>query len=67
MFYTRINKIKVFNNREGFPGLLNSAEMRIYSYAGGQQAGTGILPSLMLSDLTDLPDKRKYVILNAYN
>jgi hypothetical protein len=23
MFYSRINKIKVFNNREGFPGLFN--------------------------------------------
>jgi hypothetical protein len=34
MFYTRINKIKVFNNREGFLGLFNSAEMRIYSYVG---------------------------------
>jgi hypothetical protein len=33
MFYTRINKIKVFNNREGFLGLFNRAEMRIYSYA----------------------------------
>jgi hypothetical protein len=29
MFYTRINKIKVFDNREGFFGLFNSAEMRI--------------------------------------
>ena len=33
MFYTRINKIKVFDNREGFLGLFNRhAEMRIYSY-----------------------------------
>jgi hypothetical protein len=33
MFYTRINKIKVFNNREGFLWLFNRrAEMRIYSY-----------------------------------
>jgi hypothetical protein len=32
MFYARINKIKVFNNREGFLGLFNRAEMRIYSY-----------------------------------
>jgi hypothetical protein len=33
MFYARINKIKVFNNREGFLGLFNrSAELRIYSY-----------------------------------
>jgi hypothetical protein len=26
MFYTRINKIKVFNNREGFLGLFNRTE-----------------------------------------
>jgi hypothetical protein len=26
MFYTRISKIKVFNNREGFLGLFNIAE-----------------------------------------
>jgi hypothetical protein len=29
MFYVRINKIKVFNNREGFLGLFNRAELRI--------------------------------------
>jgi hypothetical protein len=29
MFYARINKIKVFDNREGFLGLFNSAKMRI--------------------------------------
>jgi hypothetical protein len=32
MFYARINQIKVFNNREGFLGLFNRAEMQIYSY-----------------------------------
>jgi hypothetical protein len=33
MFYTRINKIKVFDNHEGFLGLFNKrAEMQIYSY-----------------------------------
>jgi hypothetical protein len=33
MFYTRINKIKIFNNREGFLGLFNrGAELRIYSH-----------------------------------
>ena len=35
MFYARINKIKVFNNREGFLGLFNRAEMRIYGFATG--------------------------------
>jgi hypothetical protein len=39
MFYTRINKIKVFDNREGFLGLFNrGAEMRIYSYVKGMKA-----------------------------
>jgi hypothetical protein len=34
MFYVRINKVKVFNNREGFLGLFNRrAELRIYSVA----------------------------------
>ena len=32
MFYARINKIKIFNNREGVLGLFNRAEMRIYAY-----------------------------------
>jgi hypothetical protein len=36
MFYVRINKIKIFNNREGFLGLFNRAEMRLYSYATGR-------------------------------
>jgi hypothetical protein len=41
MFYTRINKIKVFDNREGFLGLFNrNAEMRIYSYVRGLKAFT---------------------------
>jgi hypothetical protein len=31
MFYSRINKINVFDNREGFLDLFNNAEMRIYS------------------------------------
>ncbi|MDR2425307.1 MAG: hypothetical protein LBD59_11405 [Prevotellaceae bacterium] len=35
MFYARINKIKVFNNREGFLGLFNRVEMRIYGYVTG--------------------------------
>jgi hypothetical protein len=35
VFYARINKIKIFNNREGFLGLFNRAEMRIYGFATG--------------------------------
>jgi hypothetical protein len=55
MFYARINKIKVFNNREGFLGLFNSAEMRIYGYAAGY-TGTGQPSDLTLGDLAALPD-----------
>jgi hypothetical protein len=32
MFNAKINKLKIFNNREGFLGLFNRAEIRIYSY-----------------------------------
>jgi hypothetical protein len=36
MFYARINKLKVFDNREGFLGIFNRrAELRIYSYVAG--------------------------------
>jgi flagellar protein FlgJ len=65
MFYARINKIKVFNNREGFLGLFNSAEMRIYSYAAAlplsadddpQVSPVPVHPSL-LSDLAALSDE----------
>jgi hypothetical protein len=63
MFYTRINKIKVFDNREGFLGLFNSAEMRIYSYVG---ADLRVCP-LILSDLMNLPDEaaRRQKLLEA--
>ncbi|MDR2138718.1 MAG: hypothetical protein LBP50_04125 [Tannerella sp.] len=70
MFYTRINKIKVFNNREGFLGLFNRAEMHVYSYVAASFAaspsGTGQAgPSL--SDLLHLPDEaaRKQFLLDA--
>jgi hypothetical protein len=67
MFYVRINKIKVFNNREGFLGLFNKAELQIYGYVtgypaamgdtapAGQAPDTGILT---LSDLAGLPDDK---------
>ncbi|MDR2362319.1 MAG: hypothetical protein LBD91_06275 [Prevotellaceae bacterium] len=32
MFYACINKLKVFDNREGFWGLFDRAELRSYSY-----------------------------------
>jgi hypothetical protein len=58
MFCVRINKIKVFNNREGFLGLFNKAEMRIYSYvtASLTAADAGVA-SPTLSDLANLPDE----------
>jgi hypothetical protein len=68
MFYTRINKIKVFNNREGFLGLFNKAEMRIYSYVTALSAGTDLQTSaLTLSDLADLSSEtaRKQKLLEA--
>lgn len=34
MFYARINKIKIFNNQEGFLGLFNKAEVKVYGLAG---------------------------------
>ncbi|MDR1102992.1 MAG: hypothetical protein LBL42_04455, partial [Tannerella sp.] len=57
MFYVRINRIRVFDNREGFLGLFNRAEMRIYSYVTGY-AGPGQPSELTLGDLAGLPDDR---------
>jgi hypothetical protein len=55
MFCTRINKIKVFNNQEGFLGLFNRAEMRIHGFASGDAAhGTRVLT---VADLLELPDE----------
>jgi hypothetical protein len=76
MFYVRINKIKVFNNREGFLGLFNRAEMHIYSYVTASSVPfpvepAGSSPSLLqqpfLSDLLELPDEaaRKQFLLDA--
>jgi hypothetical protein len=75
MFYTRINKIKVFDNREGFLGLFNSAEMRIYSYvtaASTVGADLRVCPDLracplILSDLMNLSDEsaRRQKLLEA--
>ena len=61
MFYARINKIKVFNNREGFLGLFNRAELRIYGYVTGYFGDIPPLsqapsPSLTLGDLANLAD-----------
>jgi hypothetical protein len=60
MFYVRINKVKVFDNREGFLGLFDRAELRIYSYVTPLplllSTGEGGSP-LILSDLMSLPDE----------
>ncbi|MDR1897813.1 MAG: hypothetical protein LBR10_13595 [Prevotellaceae bacterium] len=72
MFYARINKLKVFDNREGFLGIFNRrAELRIYSYVAGYgndfiAATVGASP-LTLSDLMNLPDEaaRKQKLLDA--
>jgi hypothetical protein len=69
MFYTRINKIKVFNNREGFLGLFNSAELRIYSYVAvpSLSDGDGLGDRLSLSGLAGLSDEaaRRQKLLEA--
>jgi hypothetical protein len=78
MFYTRINKIKIFDNREGFLGLFNRhAEMRIYSYTKSLTLLTAMPDStsygaygstaVSLSELTGLPDEaaRKQRLLDA--
>jgi flagellar protein FlgJ len=74
MFYVRINKIKVFNNREGFLGLFNRAEMHIYSYVTASSVPfpvePGSAPSLQqpsFSDLLELSDAaaRKQFLLDA--
>jgi hypothetical protein len=60
MFYVRINKIKVFNNREGFLGLFNRAELRICSHAAGYTVGAEPYVSpLTLADLIDLDDSAR--------
>jgi hypothetical protein len=78
MFYARINKIHIFNNHEGFLGLFNRAELRIYSYASPSLAlpkGEGSTPSpsgrageglLTVADLIDLDgEERRKKLLEA--
>jgi hypothetical protein len=73
MFYSRINKIKVFDNRERFLGLFNKrAEVRIYSYVKAS-TGTPALPEtaysagISISELLELPNgvARKQRLLDA--
>jgi hypothetical protein len=66
MFYARINKIKVFNNREGFLGLFNRAEMRIYSYVASSSAVPTVPAVPTAADLLALaPDQRREKLLDA--
>jgi flagellar protein FlgJ len=64
MFYARINKIKVFDNREGFFGLFNRAELRIYSLVTGRSSFTpplwgGAGGEVTIADLIDLTDEQR--------
>jgi hypothetical protein len=73
MFYARINKIKAFNNREGFLGLFNRAELRRYSHVSGYSVGVAPhvpsvppVPPLTLADPIDLDDDaRRQKLLDA--
>ena len=75
MFYTRINKIKVFDNREGFLGLFNRrAEMRIYSYVRASNVASELSSpnnnnntGIAISELLGLPDEaaRRQRLLDA--
>jgi hypothetical protein len=74
MFYAGINKVKVFDNREGFLGLFNRhAEMRIYSYVKSLTASQALpelaytTGSIAISELLDLSDEaaRKQRFLDA--
>jgi hypothetical protein len=57
MFYTRINKIKVFDNKEGFLGLFNRAEMRIHGFASGDAAR--VARALTIADLLALSEAER--------
>jgi hypothetical protein len=58
MIYARINILKVFDNREGFLGLFDRAELKIYSYVtAGSPTNAGADGALTLADLLDLPDE----------
>jgi hypothetical protein len=74
VFYARINKIKIFNNREGFLWLFNRrAEMRIYSLTSNPAGTAGrfpekgvFYPPLAIEDLVGLGDAaRKDRLLKA--
>ncbi|MDR1407103.1 MAG: hypothetical protein LBJ23_03520, partial [Tannerella sp.] len=51
MFFARLNKMKVFDNREGFLGLSDRAELRIYSRVN---AGLNPFLHVTLADFREL-------------
>jgi len=57
MFYARINKIKVFNNREGFLGLFNRAEVQVYGLAGSP--GSVLKMQDLLTEISEAADDKK--------
>jgi hypothetical protein len=72
MFYARVNKIKVFDNREGFLWFNRRAEMQIYSYVkplslSTETTGLVRTDGVALSELMELPDAnaRRQRLLNA--
>jgi hypothetical protein len=68
MFYIRINKVRIFDNREGIFGLFNKAELRFYTYVTASPTGADLQTSaLTLSDLANLSDEtaRKQKLLEA--
>ena len=55
MFHSRFNTIKARNNREGFLGLFDKAEARIYSCSAGYE---GIAPASTAGYLADPSDDK---------
>jgi hypothetical protein len=71
MFYTRINKIKVFNNCEGFLGYsiapIGAGLAPALIPVGAEADRAGARPAPTLSDLAGLPDEaaRRQKLLEA--
>jgi hypothetical protein len=57
MFYARINKVKIFSNREGFLGLFDRAEVQIYALAGTIDSTLKLRDLVM--ELSDVSDDKK--------
>jgi hypothetical protein len=57
MFYARINKIRIFSNREGFLGLFDRAEVKIYGLAG--KPDTVVKVQDIIAELSEVSDDKK--------